>query len=59
MFSNALIAFLVAISGGTWIYNKLMKQTGNNTKNSIIGAAISAGVIFLVVVTLVGMVSHR
>lgn len=54
MFSNALIAFLIAAGLGTWIYNKLQHQVGNK-QNALIGAAVSGGIIFLVVITLLGM----
>lgn len=55
MFSNALIAFLVAGGLATWIYTKMLRQTGGNTQNALIGAAVSGGIIFLVVITLLGM----
>jgi uncharacterized membrane protein SpoIIM required for sporulation len=59
MFSNAFVALIIAGGLGVWIYNKLMRQTGGNTKSSLTGAAVSAGIIFLVVVTLVSMFANR
>ncbi len=59
MFSNAVISFLIALGFGTWVYNKLMHQTGSNTKNSLIGAAITGGIVFLIAVTLMGMFIKR
>lgn len=48
-----LLAFLVAISAGTWVYTKLQQRTGyGNSTNAIKGAAISALIIFLVVFTI-------
>jgi len=55
MFSNGLIAFLIAAGLGTWIYTKMLRQTGGNTQSALIGALVSAGIIFLVVITLLSM----
>ncbi len=55
MFSNAFIALIIGIGLGVWVYSKAMKQTGNNTKNSVIVAVICGGVVFLIVITLIGM----
>ena len=46
--SKSIIAFLFAISLGVWLYNRLMRTTGGNTKNSVIGAAVSGVLIFVV-----------
>ncbi|HUD03214.1 MAG TPA: hypothetical protein VMR51_00220 [Patescibacteria group bacterium] len=45
--SNRVIAFLVAISAGTWLYTKMLRRTGNNVKNSLLIAAISGGLLFV------------
>lgn len=52
---NGLIAFLIAVSATAWIYNKLMKTTGGNTKSAVTAAAISGGVIFLFLIVILGM----
>ncbi len=57
MFSNALIAFFIAAGSGTWIYNKMRHRTGSQ-QNALIGAAVCAGIIFLVVITLAGMIKQ-
>ena len=45
-----LTAFLLAIGGGTWIFTRLQQRTGyGNSRNAIIGAAIAAAGIFLLV----------
>lgn len=54
--SNALLALLVAVSASAWIYNKLMKTTGGNTKSALSGAAISGVLIFVLVLIVAGMV---
>lgn len=45
--SDGIIAFLAAIAGGTWLYSRLMRSTGNNVKNSLLIAAISGGLLFI------------
>jgi len=49
---NVLIALLAALGGGTWVYTKFMRRTGNNTKNSLVSAGIVALIIFVVVFTI-------
>ena len=48
---NVLIALLVAVGFSAWVYAKLMRRTGNNTKNSIVTAAVLAVIVFFVVWT--------
>ena len=36
----ALVAFLFASGISTWVYTKLMRTTGNNTKSSIIATSV-------------------
>ncbi|HUY53395.1 MAG TPA: hypothetical protein VMV24_02345 [Candidatus Dormibacteraeota bacterium] len=38
--SNLVIALLLGIGSGGWVYNKLLRTTGNNKKNALIGAII-------------------
>lgn len=45
--SNVAIALLAAAGFGTWVYTKLMRSTGGNTKNAVTGAALSAGLAFI------------
>lgn len=54
--SNALLAFLVAVSASAWIYSKLMKTTGGNTKSALTGAAVSSVLIFVLVLIIANMV---
>lgn len=45
--NNSIIAFLVAISATTFIFAKLQRSTGGNTKSAAIGAGI-AGLLILI-----------
>jgi hypothetical protein len=56
MFSGVLIGFIVAISSGTWVYTKIMRRTGNNTRSAATTAAIFGAIAFVVTVTLVATV---
>jgi uncharacterized membrane protein YdjX (TVP38/TMEM64 family) len=46
--SAGLIAFLLALGASAWIYNKMMRTTGNNTQNSLVAAGASGFLIFIV-----------
>ncbi|HXY17908.1 MAG TPA: hypothetical protein VEH48_00615 [Candidatus Nitrosopolaris sp.] len=54
--SNGIISFLVSISASTWIYTKFMKYSGNNSKTAIIGAIISAIIIFFIFFSILNLV---
>ena len=41
------IALLFALGAGGWIYNKLMRSTGNNRSNSLVGATGAAALLFI------------
>ncbi len=53
---NGIIAFLVALSASVWIYSKLMRSTGGNTKSALAASAISAVVIFLLALFALGFI---
>lgn len=54
--SAFLLAFLVALGGGTWVFTKLQSRTGyGNNKNAFTGAAVAALIMFIVVFTLAHM----
>lgn len=46
--SNFIIALLFSLGASTWIYTKLMRSTGSNTRNSIVAAVCSGLLMFLV-----------
>jgi hypothetical protein len=49
---NGLIAFLAALSLSVWVYNKLMRTTGGNVKNAVIGSFVVALFVFVAVLTI-------
>lgn len=55
----ALLALLIAMSSGVWIYTKLQQKTGyGNSSSAIKGAAIAGVIIFILVFTLGRMILH-
>ncbi|HVS78835.1 MAG TPA: hypothetical protein VHD84_00900 [Candidatus Saccharimonadales bacterium] len=46
--SPALVSFLFTAGATTWIYTKFQKYNGNDTKSSLIGAAVCAVLIFII-----------
>lgn len=56
MFTNAMIALFIAGPFGVWVYSKSYSRTGGNKESAMMAAAISAGVAFLVVVTLISLI---
>ena len=55
--SNAFIALLLALGSSAWIYSKLMRSTGNNTRSAITAAAISGVLIFFVGWIVIGFIA--
>jgi hypothetical protein len=53
---NGVIAFLVAISASAWIYSKLIRSTGGNTKNAIVGAGTAGVLVFVLVLIIMSFV---
>ncbi len=47
-----VVALLFAVGAGTWVYTKIMRSTGGNTKNSAITAGI-AGIFAFVIMLLI------
>jgi hypothetical protein len=54
--SDFMIAFLAAVGGATWLYAKMQRSTGGNTTNSVVVAAGAGIVIFLAMITFLGIV---
>ncbi|HET7827513.1 MAG TPA: hypothetical protein VFK97_01445 [Candidatus Saccharimonadales bacterium] len=46
--SPFLVSFLFTVGAGTWIYTKLQRYSGNNTQQSLIGAAVASVLVFIV-----------
>jgi hypothetical protein len=53
---NGLIAFFIAAGSGTWIYTKLMRNTGGNQQSSIIASGLIGALIFIVAFVVLGIV---
>jgi len=53
--SNGIIAFIASIAASAWLYAKLMRSTGNNTRSSIIGAAIAGVFLFIILFFVLGI----
>jgi hypothetical protein len=43
-----LISLFLTAGATTWIYTKLQQRSGNNTRQSVIAAAVAAAFIFVV-----------
>lgn len=54
--SNFVISLLVAAGSGTWIYTKLQRKSGNNTRPSLVASAIAALFIFIVLIVILNMI---
>lgn len=53
--STVVIALLIAVGIAAWIYSKLMRSTGGNTRDSIIVSAVLAVLIFALALFLANM----
>jgi len=53
--SNFMVGLLFGVGFGGWVYYKVMRQTGGNTKNSIILAALGGLVGFFVLYSIFGV----
>ncbi|MGA3150609.1 MAG: hypothetical protein ABSD10_03310 [Candidatus Saccharimonadales bacterium] len=54
-----LISFLFTLGAGTWIYTKLQRYNGNNTKQSVIAAAVAAVIIFLIMFSILSLIIKK
>jgi len=45
-----MIGFFAGVGFAAWVYSKVQRQTGGNTSNSLIVAAGSGFILFLIVV---------
>lgn len=55
--SNTVIALLVALSTGTWVYTKFARRTGGNQKTALTASAAVAGLVFVVTLTILSIIS--
>ncbi len=56
--SNLMIGLLVALSAAVWVYSKVARRTGGNTRSSLIVAGIAAAGAFLVVQSLLAILDN-
>jgi cytochrome c oxidase assembly factor CtaG len=54
--ANWVVALLLALAVSVWIYEKLMNKTGNNRQNSIIVAAVTAVLLFIILYFVLGII---
>ena len=47
---------MLGAGAGAWVYSEVMRQTGGNTKQSAIVAAIAGGMGFVLVVTTMSII---
>ncbi len=53
--SNAITGLLFGVGLSAWVYSKMMRQTGGNTKNSVIIAILAGLAGFLLIFSLLGV----
>lgn len=53
--SNALLSFLFAAGASTWLYSKMMRQTGNNAQTSILVSGGAGLILFMLFWTVLAM----
>lgn len=54
--SPILVGLFAGLGVGAWVYNKAMRNTGNNTKNSLTLAGVCGVISFIIVLTLLSLV---
>ena len=54
-----MITIFATAGASAWIYNKLLRQTGNNTKSSAIATTVAGIFIFIAVLLLLNFLSGR
>lgn len=56
--SPPVVALLFALGFATWVYSKVMRTTGGNTKNSVTVAAIAGLFGFVALLLILKMVEN-
>jgi hypothetical protein len=56
--SNLLIAFLLSVGSGGWIYGKMYRSSGGLSKQALIVAGVSGVVILLISWSILNMILH-
>lgn len=55
MLSNLTIGFFAGAGGAAWIYSKIYRSSGGNTRNAVIVAACAGVGVMVLVATLLGI----
>jgi len=53
---SGVISLLFTLGASTWVYTKLQRYSGNNTKQSIIAIVVIALIIFLATFSILSLV---
>jgi hypothetical protein len=56
MFGNATIALLLSLGFAAWVYAKIMRSSGNNTKSALTVAGCAALVCFILALMLLNLI---
>jgi hypothetical protein len=56
MFTDLTIGFLVGVSLAAWVYTKLMRSSGGNTKSAAVAAFITGLLALIIVTAVLGLV---
>jgi hypothetical protein len=56
MFSNVTVALLFGIGAGAWIYAKMYRQSGGDSKSALLVAGIAGFLLFVLVLLVLGMI---
>jgi hypothetical protein len=55
MFSNVTIGILFGLGIAAWVYNKVQRHSGGNTKNALIVGGLVGVLAFVLVVLTIGI----
>jgi len=58
MLPNFMVGLFLGVGVAGWVYSKTMRQTGNNTQNSLIVAGVAGLFAFLVVLVVLSALFH-
>ncbi len=59
MFSNLTIGLIAGIGCGGWIYSKIYRSSGGNTRNALVVAAASGLGVMVLVVIILGIIFKK
>jgi hypothetical protein len=50
--SESVIALMLSVGAGAWVYNKFMNTTGNNTKTALTAAGVVGVILFIIAIVI-------